>query len=159
MRLEKYNNQYKLGQTMLELVFVIGATVVTLVALTRTVVVTLNNVNYQQSVSLANKMVQKRIEEIRIYRDDGGFEDWEAGDPSCYEDVPSLGSNWIVLCSNLECSDCSNWYSVTNTDFFQQIEIKPEENQKIIKVYVSWGENKKHRVSAETIISKWEKHE
>jgi Tfp pilus assembly protein PilV len=157
MKMAMWNKKYKRGQTLLEIVFILGATVLTLIGLTQAIVLGLRNVDQAKRESLANKIVQQKIESARIYRDQGRFSDWTTDVPTCYSDVTttSLGTD---LCSNTSCSSCSNWNEIGN-GFYQQIEIDPEADKKIVTVTVAWGENKSHEVSSKTIISNWKKHE
>ncbi len=142
---------------MLEIVFVIGATVVTLVALTSAVVLSLRNIDHAKRSSQANKIVQKKLEAARIYRDQQGF-DWATSGISCRDNITS-SSTGSEMCAG-SCDNCSVWEPIASTGFNQQIEIESVvDEKKIITVRVAWGENNKHIVDSQTIISKWEKHE
>lgn len=150
----------KNGQSIIELIIGLGIVIILAMSLVGTNLITQKTSRSAQNEVQATKLAQQGTEEVRVIRDQNGYNAILTG-ATCYK----------IIKSNI--NDPATWSLTAETDCInggESIQVNPSEtafkrlvnsatsgtNRKIITVTVSWNESgNKRSVKNETFLTSW----
>lgn len=153
------------GQSVIELLVVVGAMSLLMVALLSLVVLSIRNSRLSKDRTQAVTLAQEGIELMRAYRDYSWSGIWKKA-PDEGDESYRLEKNWTVETDLVE-TDCDESTPMSEDEIdnnfsrcvvISKSEDESEENIIIVEVRVSWKEGTHwHKVNQATKLSLWER--
>lgn len=149
----------KNGQSLLEVVISVAIAAILAIALVTTTLITQRTSESAKNNTIATKLAQDGIEQIRVFRDRNGYDLLING--SCYV-VSTITNADGTRVWKLYTSPCPELKQIDNMAFYRKLSIEnnpsdPLGNTKLIKVEVTWQDPQGNQsIKSETILSQWE---
>ncbi|KKP93685.1 MAG: hypothetical protein UR98_C0003G0055 [Parcubacteria group bacterium GW2011_GWA1_36_12] len=142
---------YKLGQSLIEVVISIAIAAILAISLISTTLITQRTSQSARNNTEATKLAQEWVEQLRVFRDRHDFADLDTN--ACRLDTQLDPDNWA-----LRGPICPVDVVLGTVTFHRSLIIEDlDSNKKAVTILVTWDESGGQReVKHETIFSDWE---